>query len=259
MLTKIEKHSPLKLKAKRLIEPFVGSGVVFANFEFDEYLLGDSNPDLIAFYKALKENSTNFIRDAEDLFCPSNNTKENYLSVRLRFNQSSCDYERALLFLWMNRHGFQGLCRYSNKSGFNVPFGYYKKPYFPKEEMIHFANKLQRAELITGSFEECINQANEFDVVYSDPPYFPLSKTSNFTEYSGTSFTTSDQIRLAEYALEATSRGALCIISNHKTNESLEVYSKASRIQGIRVSRQINCKSAKRKTAPELLAIYDKH
>jgi len=257
VLAKLEKYSPHRGKAKRLIEPFVGSGVVFANFEFDEYLLGDSNPDLIAVYKALKENPNSFIKDSEAMFRPENNTKDNYLNVRLRFNQSTCDYERALLFLWMNRHGYQGLCRYSKKSGFNVPFGYYKKPYFPKDEMLHFSNKLQRAELVVGSFEECINQANEFDVVYSDPPYFPLSLTSNFTEYSGTSFTTEDQIRLVEYSMAAKSRGALCIISNHKTNESLKVYSEASKIQGIRVSRQINSKKATRKYAPELIAIYE--
>lgn len=66
---------------------------------------------------------------------PENNRKEVYLDIRKQFNQSDDAMFRSLAFLYMNRFGFNGLCRYNKKGGFNVPFGSYKKPYFPEQEL----------------------------------------------------------------------------------------------------------------------------
>ncbi len=121
-----------------MIEPFVGAGSVFLNTDYDHYLLADINPDLINLYNHLKDEPQRFIEDARALFQPEYNKKEVYLALRVEFNQCTDTYRRSLLFLYMNRHGFNGLCRYNKKGGFNVPFGSYKKPYFPEKEMVFF-------------------------------------------------------------------------------------------------------------------------
>lgn len=69
------------------------------------------------------------------------NDKEQYYLVREKFNRSRDPFERAVYFLYLNRHGFNGLCRYNRKGSFNVPFGSYKKPYFPEKEIRGFAAK----------------------------------------------------------------------------------------------------------------------
>lgn len=119
----IERHLP---PARKLVEPFVGAGSVFLNTDFEHYLLADINPDLINLYNILKDRPEQFIADAKRLFTPEFNCKEEYLRIRSEFNKSHDPYQRSLYFLYMNRHGFNGLCRYNKKGGFNVPFGSYK-------------------------------------------------------------------------------------------------------------------------------------
>lgn len=100
---------------------------------------------------------------------------------------------RAVLFLYLNRHGYNGLCRYNLRGEFNVPFGRYKKPYFPEAELYHFAEKAQHAEFHCESYEECMKRADNRSVVYCDPPYAPLSSTANFTAYHTNSFSQSSR------------------------------------------------------------------
>ena len=52
------------------------------------------------------------------------------------------------------------LCRY-NKKGFNVPFGSYKKPYFPEKELWAFAEKAQKATFICESYADAMARAEE--------------------------------------------------------------------------------------------------
>ena len=131
--------------AETLVEPFVGAGSVFLNSNFKHYLLNDINADLINLYKELKRSPDEFISDSKKLFVDLNNHPDAYYEYRVQFNKSNDVYERAMLFLYMNRHGYNGLCRYNLKGIFNVPFGKYKKPYFPEKEMYFFAEKAQKA------------------------------------------------------------------------------------------------------------------
>jgi len=57
---------------------------------------------------------------------------------------------KAALFLYLNRHGYNGLCRYNASGEFNTPFGRYKKPYFPEKEMLHFAGRPKRHLCLPG-------------------------------------------------------------------------------------------------------------
>ncbi len=114
----IKRHLP---PARKLVEPFVGAGSVFLNTDYEHYLLADINPDLINLYNLLKERPEDYISEAKRWFVAENNRKEAYLSIRAEFNKTDDVMYRSLAFLYMNRFGFNGLCRYNKKGGFNVP------------------------------------------------------------------------------------------------------------------------------------------
>lgn len=241
---------------KRLIEPFVGGGSVFLNIDFDEYLLVDMNQDLIAFFNIIKNQSDEFIFDAEHYFRGHNNTPEKYYDLRKKFNASTDSYERSLLFLYLNRHGYNGLCRYNKSGGYNVPFGRYKHPYFPKVELEFFAKRAQRAIFLQGDFETAFDQISNNDVVYCDPPYSPINRTSNFTAYAGNSFSDADQQRLVECAEKAKANNVPTVISNHYVDFTRELYKNATKRELFQVQRTISPKGKGRVKVKEILALY---
>ena len=168
-------------EAETLVEPFVGAGSVFLNTDYSHYVLNDINADLINLYKELKHAPDEFISDAKKLFVDLNNYSDAYYQYRVQFNASQDAYERAVLFLYLNRHGYNGLCRYNLKGIFNVPFGKYKKPYFPEKELYFFAEKSQKATFTCKGYADVFNDLPRSSVVYCDPPYVPHSKTASFT------------------------------------------------------------------------------
>ncbi|MFT5296827.1 MAG: DNA adenine methylase [Colwellia sp.] len=241
---------------KRLVEPFVGGGSVFLNLDFDEYLLIDMNKDLINLFNIIKYQPTEFIADAQAFFNGDNNHAEKYYELRSQFNQSTDPYERSLLFLYLNRHGYNGLCRYNKSGGYNVPFGRYKHPYFPYEELIYFSEKAKKATFIQGDFETAFSQLKANDVIYCDPPYSPINPTSNFTAYAGNSFTDEDQIRLVNCAEVAKSKNIPTLISNHYVDFTRELYKDASKKKLFQVQRTISQKGKGRIKVEEILALY---
>lgn len=240
----------------RLVEPFVGGGSVFLNLEFDEYLLCDTNKDLIALFKAVKRAPVKFVREARTFFTSENNTPERYYELRQEFNDSSNPYHRALLFLYLNRHGYNGLCRYNSSGGYNVPFGKYKNPYFPEDEIRHLAVKLKKAKLMVGDFAKAFAKVKEGDVVYCDPPYSPINRTANFTAYSGTEFTDRDQKRLVRCSLKVKEKGVPTVISNHYVDFTKELYESADNKELFSVQRSISQKGNNRNKVEEVLALY---
>lgn len=251
----IDKLLP-KSNKRRLIEPFVGGGSVFLNLDFDSYLLVDMNHDLINLFNNLKYNSTAFIKDAAQYFDASTNQAERYYSLRAEFNQSSDAYHRSLLFLYLNRHGYNGLCRYNKSGGYNVPFGRYKKPYFPQNELMFLANKAQKAEFIQGDFALAFEHANQGDIIYCDPPYSPITPTASFTAYSGNSFGDDEQRRLVQYAEAAKQSGISTLISNHDVVFTQELYKNADKLIRLNVQRSISRRGQGRVKVGELLALY---
>ena len=150
---------------KRLIEPFVGAGSVFLNTDYEEYLLADINADLISLYNIVKTQPDNFVRDAKVMFSGEFNQSEMFYALRSEFNHSQDPYRRAVLFLYLNRHCYNGLCRYNSRGEFNVPFGRYKKPYFPEAELYWFAQKAQKATFVCEHYTQSMSQAVDGTVV----------------------------------------------------------------------------------------------
>lgn len=241
----------------RFVEPFAGSGAVFLNCDYPSMFLSDANADLILFYTTLVATGTRFIGRCRRLF-EDGNSPETYYERREKFNSLKPGPERAALFLYFNRHGYNGLIRYNSEGGFNVPFGRYVRPYFPEEEMRRFVNKAKKGNVTLAAmdFREAMAGLGEGDVAYCDPPYLPLSATANFTTYSGTAFGMEEQRELARLAAEAAARGARVVVSNHDVPAARELYKGARTLVKLKIRRSISCNPGKREMVKELLAVY---
>lgn len=178
---------PFLPAADCLVEPFVGGASVFLDTDYPRYVLADINPDLINFYQAVVDSPEGVIQAALPLFKHAN-TSVDYFRYRTDFAQwrATRGLNRAAVFLYLNRHGYNGLCRYNLRGEFNVPYGHYKKPYFPAAEIRLFAEKARdtHTRFVCLPFEETLAfHVDEHCAVYADPPYLPPEDKDGFTGY----------------------------------------------------------------------------
>ncbi|SWB15663.1 DNA adenine methylase [Klebsiella pneumoniae] len=117
IMSELKKHLPA---GPRLVEPFAGSCAVMMETDYPSYLVADINPDLINLYKKVAADCEAFISRARALFEEANRELA-YYNIRQEFNYSTeiTDFMKAVYFLYLNRHGYRGLCRY-NKSGIST-------------------------------------------------------------------------------------------------------------------------------------------
>lgn len=243
----LKQHLPA---GQRLVEPFAGSCAVMMNTDYDEYLIADVNPDLISLYQAIKLDAEQFIQDAKRYFEVGNDA-ERYYSIRADFNLCSDWQWRAAMFLYLNRHCFNGLCRYNQSGGFNVPFGKYKAPYFPEEEIRAFAEKAVRVTFVCCDYSEALRMVRPGDVVYCDPPY--LTETGNFTAYHSDGFGLEGHGRLARRARRLSAKGIPFVLSNSDTAMVRYLYKDFS-ITEITAPRSIGAAAGSIKSAQEIIA-----
>jgi len=252
---------------KKYIEPFGGSLSVALNINAEEYILNDINQDLYSLYTNVDEK---FVNECKELFTDENNTKEKYLELRKSFNNIKDCRERAKLFLYLNKHAFNGLSRYNSKGEYNVPYGRIAKDsktgekkitkaHFPEQELNHFRDVFltQKVNFFNTSFSDKFLYQNigPGDVVYFDPPYVPASETASFTDYAKEGFTYDQQVELVELAKSLVQCGAKVIISNHDVPTTRELY-KDAEIYSIQVQRTISANKTSRKKVNELIAVY---
>lgn len=260
LIPEIEKVLP---KGKRLVEPFVGSGAVTLAFKYPAYSIGDANEDILSVWSALLARPEAFIAEAERLFQTDPTDVRSYYEIRERFNSAQDPWERAICFMYLNRYGFNGLCRYNREGLFNVAHGRYKTVYFPKQELRLAANHLQTAvegggvEIVKGGFREHLEKVVPGDVVYCDPPYIPISPTASFTGYTQEGFTLEDHRYLAEKADKLRSQGIPTIISNSACALTEEIYGSATSLHPVTVRRTISAKVETRNSVSEYLIVYE--
>ena len=219
-------------------------------------MLSDINPDLISCFHYLQKEKQVFIDFSRQFFQGQYNSKESYLYLRTEFNATQDKRLKAALFIYLNRHCFNGLMRYNQNGLFNTSFGEYRKPYFPEKEMLTFANKSVSANIICSSYTHSMRDAVPGDIIYCDPPYVPLSVTASFTKYHSAGFGRADQENLVLMARELAKKGIPVIISNHDTEFVQSLYYGAN-IISFQVQRNISCQGNNRGKAPELLALFD--
>ncbi|WP_439412888.1 Dam family site-specific DNA-(adenine-N6)-methyltransferase [Enterobacter ludwigii] len=261
VMPELQKHLP---KANCLIEPFVGSGTVFMNTDYQRYILCDSNLNLINFFRQLTGHPEDTIAACREMFSGGNDEGEFY-KRRKAFNslaqKSDFDPDAAMLlaahFLYLNRHTYNGLYRVNLEGDFNSSFGRYAAPYFPENEMRLFAEKANdtKAMFIYGDFRDTIPSSLEMEpdaALYCDPPYIPASKTANFTHY-GRPFTLDDHRALVSSLIDAhRQHGTRAVISNSDTPETRAIYS-AFNLHAFNVRRSVSTKS--RDMAGEVIGV----
>lgn len=236
----------------RLVEPFAGSCAVMLNTDYPAYLVADINPDLINLYQVICEDTGDFLATARLLFSTAN-TAEDYYHLRQSFNRDKSNRtQSAAIFLYLNRHGYNGLFRYNKQGAFNVPYGKYKSPYFPEQEIRFFAEKAKRATFLCCDFEETLELVRAGDVVYCDPPYHPASDTANFTQYYKEGFDKHDQHRLVYRLGSVAKSGVPVVVSNSRIAASVGLYAEFE-IHHVEAPRAISG-NGDRRPAGEIIA-----
>jgi DNA adenine methylase len=253
LLEHILPHLPHSTK---LIEPFFGAGSVALNAKYDSYQLNDINADLVNLYKLVQGSPEEFVEGLAPLFTKESNDSAFYYERREEFNTTEHSMRRALLFVYLNRHGYNGLCRYNRKGGFNVPFGRYVKPKMPAAEIRYFAERFRNAEFTNSDYVDVIKKAPDNSVIYCDPPYIPISKTASFTQYATNGFSLEAQETLANTVKDlVTTRPITVVISNHDTPLSRKLY-QGAKFKSFSARRFISQNAQNRKPVKELVAIF---
>ena len=256
------------LEFNNYFEPFFGGGSVYLDIiksfgieKRNKSYINDFNTDLVNLLKDVRENPNQVI---EYLYELKNDYETNdFYYIRDRFNGIDREkritekYEgikRSSSLLILNRTCFNGLYRV-NKSGlFNVPSGKYKNPRLINEEnILLFSSVLPPKENILNIDFSQINNIQKDDLVYFDPPYQPINKTSSFTEYSG-SFGEDKQIELFNYFSELDKKGVFVILSNSSTDFIHDLYKEFDPFR-VYCSRNINSKSDGRGKVEEVVVI----
>jgi DNA adenine methylase len=227
-------------RMRRLVEPFVGGMAVALGLLPDRALLSDANAHLINFYQWLQRG---LVVDIE-----MRNDKDLYYEQREQFNslvrEGRADSSHsAQLFYYLNRTGYNGLCRFNTKGEFNVPFGRYAVINYVRD-FTNYSEVLRGWEFTCRDFALLVKKPDDF--IYADPPY-----DVPFTTYSPGGFNWDDQLRLAEWLA---SHDGPVIASNQATERILDLYqSYHFDIKVVNAPRMISC-NGDRTPAKEMLA-----
>lgn len=253
-LPQIFKHMPQH--GETLIEPFMGSCSVSLNTDFKKYILADYNKDLVTLCAWVAKRPKDVIEQARVLFVKENNNRTAFEALRARYNMSRDEKERALLFLYLNRHAYNGLMRYNQSGFFNTSFGQYKSPLLPVEEMHAFSKKMKNAKFVVSPFDTLRFVSRNGVQVYADPPYLPASKTASFASYTKEGFKPEQHNQLNKKCALWQRRGASVWLSNHAV-PALELhYKNASETFEFMVPRTISRNVEERKPVKEVLLRY---
>ncbi len=226
---------------RRLVEPFCGGLAVTLGLAPDRALLNDINPHLIAFYKWLARGFK--------IEIPMENDSDLFYAHRRRFNELIAakeldSHEAAELFYFLNRTGYNGLCRFSQKGQFNVPFGKYKTITYQRD-FCDYRMVLGQWQFSSMPFEAVPLDARDF--IYADPPY-----DVEFTSYAKEGFSWQDQVRLAEWL--ALHPGPV-VLSNQATPRIISLYQGLGfSLRFLQAPRMINS-TGDRTRAEEVLAV----
>lgn len=249
------------LEFNNYLEPFLGGGTLLLNLQPKSALVNDINNQLINVYRAIKSDASELIRAVSDLDLIDTN-KEVYYERREAFNQKihkkELDVEAAALFIWLNKHCFNGLYRV-NKSGlFNVPYNnkVSGKSIIPSnlEAMSQYFQE-NNIEFYNTDFMDITAMAKVGDFVYFDSPYIPESTTANFTDYTKDGFSYEDHLRLANNFKELDKQGVKLMLSNNNVPLVHELY-EGYYITEVDVKRAINSKATKRKGKEIIVTNY---
>jgi DNA adenine methylase len=230
-----EKHSH-----RRLVEPFCGGLAVTLSLMPSRALLNDVNPHVVNFYR--------WVQRGLNIRFPMSNEHDAYYRVRERFNELLATgrhgtADAAGMFYYLNRTGYNGLCRFNQQGGFNVPFGRYRKIDY-RTDFLEYVDSFRRFEFTNTDFAEVELRADDF--VYADPPY-----DVEFRQYSKDGFGWTEQVRTAEWLSR---HPGPVVLSNQATERIVTLYKDLGySLAFLTAPRLISC-TGDRTPAKEVLA-----
>ena len=278
LLKEIESKLPdfiLENKKFNYVEPFIGSGAVLFHImnhyseNLNKVVINDLNTRLIYLYETVITQPIIFMESINKLKEKYNRLKpieqkEFYLNKRKEFNNLDVIEKNkiniSVLFLFLNKTGFNGMYRENSKGLYNIPFGKHQSPSFIDEKNILNISKVLQVKLDirNESYERIIlNNESLPTFYYLDPPYEPVSKTSSFTQYvNGSDFANSGSLtRLNDYCCKIKKNGGYFMLSNSDTNQSNNALSDLGNVIKVNARRNINSIGSKRGEVGELLIL----
>ena len=232
-------------------EPFIGGGAVFFGTNFTHATIGDINPELINAYSVVQTEVAALItllKQHQEQHC-----KDFFYETRALDPETLNPVERAARLIYLNKTCFNGLYRVNRKGQFNVPMGSYKNPMICDEANIMAAHtKLRDTTIILGDYQKIAESAQPRDFVYFDPPYEPVSRSSNFVAYAQDGFSQADQEKLSRFFRELSDRGVHCMLSNSAADLIRQLYD-GFQIESVQARRAVNSVASKRGNVSELL------
>ncbi len=223
-----------------MVEPFCGGLAVALGLRPQRALLNDANPHLINFYQCVQRGLV--ISSAQT------HSETAYYRNRTRFNElvargGTETPEAAALFYYLNRTGYNGLCRFNRSGGFNVPFGRYATVTYVRD-FTPWREVMRDWTFVSGDFERLALEPDDF--VYADPPY-----DVQFTQYAREKFTWDDQVRTATWLSR---HPGPVVLVNQATRRIRELYGDLGyTLQFHQAPRRISC-NGDRKAVKEILA-----
>ena len=226
LLSQIQERMPENYN--HYFEPFVGGGAVFFGTQPSKALINDINKALINTYQRICNSPKEFLSEVNKIDSEMwEDGKQYYYSIRERYNdklmKSEYDVELAALFVFLNKHCFNGLYRVNGKGLFNVPYNNSRRASVEENVIWAVSEYLQNITILQGDFEDACKEAKKGDFVFLDSPYAPLNPTS-FEAYTKEGFDIESHKRLAKLYDELTMRGCYCMLTNHNTDLINELY-----------------------------------
>lgn len=230
----------------RFVEPFVGAGAILLGLKPQNAVISDSNLDLITLWRTVRDKPEALVNLAT-LSIQSITDTKSYNSARERYNRISATDDplaKSALLLALNRTCFNGLYRVNRNGEFNVPYNKGSTAKSLNTDNIYavseYLNKANITILCTDYRLVC-DDVNKNDFVYLDPPYYPISKTAKFTEYTKNPFLIQEQVDLRNVFDDISNRGAVCFASNNAIEPVKNLYeSHGHKLMEIDVRRSVN-------------------
>lgn len=232
-------------------EPFVGGGAVIFDLLPTSAVINDINKALVNAYRQICNATDEFLKKLNELDETMwEDGKEYYYSLREHYNdklmKEEFDVELAALFVFINKHCFNGLYRVNGKGLFNVPYNNSRNSSCDENTIRAIAEYLKNVTILEGDFQAACQNAKKGDFVFIDSPYAPLNPKS-FESYTKEGFDIESHKRLADLYDELTSRGCYCMLTNHNTELINELYgNKGYKMDVVSVKRMINSDATNR-------------
>jgi DNA adenine methylase len=255
LIEQIKPHLPKDIDRLKYFEPFIGGGAIFFHLQNKHSTINDLNADLINAYQVVQNNVEALIESLKQ----HQNTPEYFYKIRemdrsSEFNALS-SIDKASRLIYLNKTCYNGLYRVNNAGEFNSPFGNYKNPNIVNEPVLRAVNKFLKDKEITitnTDYQDAVKAADNRSFIYFDPPYHPLTDSSNFTGYVQGGWQEEEQVRLKEFCDLLTKQNIKFLLSNSSAHFIRDLY-KDYNITTLQANRAVNSVAEKRGAVDEFL------